>query len=72
LTLADTLGPLTQSGAKTPTICHGQSYDVYAAATDYPAYDSSYPQNLSELPLIKGPNGQADVSTSDKLGGQYP
>ncbi|MFY9630716.1 MAG: hypothetical protein WAJ94_03815 [Candidatus Cybelea sp.] len=72
LTLADTLGPLTQSGAKTPTICHGQSYDVYAAATDYPAYESSYPQNLSELPLIKGPNGQADVSTSDKLGGQYP
>ncbi len=35
-------------------------------------YESSYPQNLSELPLIKGPNGQADVSTSDKLFGLYP
>jgi hypothetical protein len=72
LTLPDELGPLTQSGEKTPTICHGESYYVYAAVTDYPAYESSYPQNLSELPLIKGPNGQADVSTSDKLFGLYP
>jgi len=71
LTLADNLGPLTQSGKQTPTICKGESYDVYAAALDYPAYEASYPENLSQLPLIKGPNGQADVSTSDKLSGLY-
>jgi hypothetical protein len=72
LALADNLGPLTQSGKKTPTICDGESYDIYAAATDYPAYEASYPNNLAQLPLIKGPNGQADVSTSDKLFGLYP
>jgi hypothetical protein len=72
LTLADNLGPLTQSGKKTPTICDGESYDIYAAAMDYPAYEASYPENLSQLPLIKGPNGQADVSTSDKLFDTYP
>jgi hypothetical protein len=72
LALADNLGPLTQSGKKTPTICDGESYDIYAVATDYPAYEASYPNNLSQLPLIKGPNGQADVSTSDKLFGLYP
>jgi hypothetical protein len=72
LTLADDLGPLTQSGKQTPTICHGEGYDVYAAAMDYPAYEASYPHNLSQLPLIEGPKGQADVSTSDKLLGLYP
>jgi hypothetical protein len=72
LVLADDLGPLTQSGKKTSTICPGESYDIYAAAADYPAYEASYPQNLSQLPLIEGPNGQANVSTSDKLSGLYP
>jgi hypothetical protein len=72
LRLADDLGPLTQSGKTTPTICPGQNYQVYAAATDYPAYEASYPNNLSQLPVIKGPNGQADVSTSDLLKGVYP
>ncbi|HLY03654.1 MAG TPA: hypothetical protein VKR56_14305 [Candidatus Cybelea sp.] len=72
LVLADNLGLLTQSGQKTPTFCHRESYDMYAAAMDYPAYEASYPENLSQLPLIKGPNGQADVSTSDKLFGLYP
>lgn len=72
LALADNLGPLTQSGQKTPTICHGQTYYAYAAATNYPAYESSYPQNLSQLPVIKGPNGQADVSTSASIQGTYP
>ncbi len=72
LTLADDLGPLTQSGKATPTICPGQNYDVYAVAADYPAYEASYPNNLSQLPPIKGPNGQADVSTSDFLRAVYP
>jgi hypothetical protein len=72
LTLADNLGPLTQSGKETPTICKGESYSIYAAAVDYPAYEASYPENLSQLPLIKGPNGQADVSTTEKLFDTYP
>lgn len=72
ITLPDNLGPLTQSGKPSPTICEGESYEIYAAAMDYPAYEASYPNNLSQLPLIKGPNGQADVSTSDKLFGTYP
>jgi hypothetical protein len=72
LTLEDELGPLTQSGQKTPSICPKGLYQIYAAATDYPAYEASYPKNLVQLPLIKGPGGQADVSTSDLLTGTYP
>ena len=72
LVLADNLGLLTQSGQKTPSFCHGESYNIYAAAMDYPAYEASYPKDLSQLPLIKGPNGQADVSTSVTLFGLYP
>jgi hypothetical protein len=72
LVLGDELGPVTQSGQKTPSICPGGSYQIYAAGTNYPAYEASYPNNLAQLPTIKGPNGQADVSTSDLLNGSYP
>ena len=72
LALADDLGPLTQSGQKTATICPKQSYQIFAAGTDYPAYEASYPENLSQFPLIKAPNGQADVTTSDALRSEYP
>lgn len=72
LTLADDLGPLTQSGKKTPTICSKGTYEVYAAGADYPAYEASYPENLSQLPVIRGPSGQADVTTSDLLTAAYP
>jgi hypothetical protein len=72
LFLADDLGPLTQSGSKTPSICPQGSYQTYAAGVDYPAYESSYPVSLSQLPHIKSPNGQADVTTSDILTGTYP
>jgi hypothetical protein len=72
LKLADDLGPLTQSGQKTQTICPEQSYDVYAVGADWPVYEASYPGNLSQLPVIKGPNGQADVTTSDVFSGMYP
>jgi hypothetical protein len=72
LVLADTLGPLTQSGQKTATICSKQSYQIFAAGTDYPAYEASYPENLEQFPLIKAPNGQADVTTSDALRSEYP
>jgi hypothetical protein len=70
--LADDLGPLTESGQKTPTICPRQGYQVYAAGTDYPAYEASYPSNLAQLPPITAPDGQADVTTSDSLSETYP
>ncbi|MGA8574975.1 MAG: hypothetical protein WB609_04710 [Candidatus Cybelea sp.] len=72
LALPDEIGPLTQSGQKSVTICPQQTYQIYAAGVDYPAYEASYPNNLSQLPLIKGPNGQADVTTSDLLTAAYP
>ncbi len=72
LVLPDNLGPQTQSGRSTPSICPRGTYQVYAVGTDYPAYESSYPKNLQQLPLIKGSSGQADVTTSDLLTGAYP
>ena len=72
LKLAPMLGPLTGSGVATNTICKGESYQVYAAGTDYPAYESAYPQNLSVVPRIRASNGQADVTTSGLLTGSYP
>ncbi|HTU83420.1 MAG TPA: hypothetical protein VMF61_14910 [Candidatus Acidoferrales bacterium] len=72
LTLADDLGPVTDSGAATGTICPTQAYHVYAAGVDYPAYEASYPNNLNETPNIAGPGGQSDVTTSGLLNGTYP
>ena len=40
LTLADNLGPLTQSGKATPTICNGESYDIYAVGDGLPGLRS--------------------------------
>ncbi len=72
LTLPDDIGPQTSTGQPSATICPEGSYQVYAAGTDYPAYEASYPQNLAQLPRIRGSNGQADVTTSDILNGTYP
>jgi len=72
LVLADNLGPLTGSGQKTPSICPSGSYEVYAVGADWPVYESSYPANLSQLPSISGPSGQADITTSDILSATYP
>ncbi|HZV77005.1 MAG TPA: hypothetical protein VFF63_04480 [Candidatus Babeliales bacterium] len=72
LNLPDDIGPLTQSGQKTPTICPAGTYYVYAVGTDWPAYESSYPSNLSQLPRITGSNGQADVTTSASVSATYP
>ena len=71
-TLPDSLGPETESGKPTATICPRGTYQLYAVATNYPAFESSYPANLSQLPRITGSNGQADVTTSDLLTGTYP
>lgn len=72
LKLDDALGPAYGSTASTQTICPQASYQIYAAGFDYPAYESSYPSNLAELPVIRALNGQADVTTSDVLNGAYP
>ena len=31
------------------------TYQIYAVGADYPAYEASYPKNLSQLPLIQRP-----------------
>jgi hypothetical protein len=72
LSLPDAIGPKTSSGEPTATICPSGSYQIYAVGTDYPAYESSYPNDLSQSPAIQGPSGQADVTTSDTLAGAYP
>jgi hypothetical protein len=72
LTLPDNIGPKTQSNQPSATICPGGSYRIYAVGADYPVYEASYPKNLSQLPVIRGGNGQADVTTSDILNGDYP
>jgi hypothetical protein len=72
LALPDDIGPITDSGKKTPTLCPESTFEVYAVGTNWPTYESSYPNNLSQLPLIKGPNGQADITTSDVQTTPYP
>ncbi|MBV8489810.1 MAG: hypothetical protein JO199_04695, partial [Candidatus Eremiobacteraeota bacterium] len=72
LPLPDNIGPRTSSNQPSASLCPQSTYQVYAAATDYPAYEAAYPQNLSQLPHIRGSNGQADVTTSDTLNGVYP
>jgi hypothetical protein len=72
LLLPDNIGPKTGTGHSTQTICPKGRYQIYAVGTDYPAYEASYPNNLAQLPSIKGPSGQADVTTSDLLNGSYP
>ncbi|MGA9944583.1 MAG: hypothetical protein WBP75_06040 [Candidatus Cybelea sp.] len=71
LSLADDLGPLTQSGQKSATLCPEGSYSIYAVGADWPVYESSYPNNLAQVPPITGPRGQADVTTSDVRTGTY-
>ncbi|MGA8098154.1 MAG: hypothetical protein WB810_05775, partial [Candidatus Cybelea sp.] len=59
------------SGEKSATLCPQGSYSIYAVGADWPVYESSYPNNLAQLPLITGPRGQADVTTSDVRTGTY-
>ena len=70
--LPDNIGPQTSTGQPSASICPEGAYQIYAAGTDYPAYEASYPVNLSQLPRIRASNGQADVTTSDILNGTYP
>ena len=72
LKVPDMLGQVTQSGQPTQTICNKGTYQLYAVAADYPAFEASYPSNLNPTPHITSKNGQADVSTSDIFTGAYP
>jgi hypothetical protein len=72
LKLPDNLGPMNQDGNPSPTLCSKGGYQMYAVGADWPMYESSYPKNLTQVPPITGPRGQADVTTSDILNGSYP
>jgi hypothetical protein len=69
------LGPPDSTGTPTATFCAPEvqqgstsSYNglatAYAVGFDYPAYESSYPFNVSQTPQITNAAGQADVTTS--------
>jgi hypothetical protein len=42
----------------------GGGYKAYAAGFDYPAFESLYPQNFSQTPVLLGSAGQTDISIS--------
>ncbi len=71
LTFAANLGPPNNAGQPVPTFC--QSVDggvdavAFAVGFDYPAYESSYPFDLTQTPKITngdGHSGQADITTT--------
>lgn len=47
------------------------SYRVYAVSYDYPAFEASLPISTSASPVIKGANGQADITSSAAATGTY-
>jgi hypothetical protein len=84
VSLPDNLGPVAV-GSSTQSICTaadstgynathgttgGDAYWVYAVGFDYPVFTSAYPQNTSQMPVISGANGQADVTSSWFVAGQ--
>lgn len=72
ISLPDNLGPLV-NGQATPTMCSQKAtYTAQAIGFDYPAYEASYPNNLSQTPTITGANGQADLTISAVAKGTYP
>jgi hypothetical protein len=69
IVFAANLGPPNNAGNPTPTFCSDSlgAATAYAIGFDYPAYESSYPFNVSPAPAITngdGHTGQADVTTS--------
>lgn len=61
--------PLANSSTPTATVPPGSSYTVSCVGFDYDALGASYPRNTSQRPSIAGPNGQADITTSDVFNG---
>lgn len=69
------LGPCSGAGCQngsgaTPTLTTGDSYFLAAISFDYPAFESSPPNNSSQSPVISGAGGQADVTLSP-IGGPF-
>jgi hypothetical protein len=67
------LGPPNAGGTPTSTFCASTdsptpNATAYAVGFDYPAYESSYPFNVAQMPTIVNANGQADVTTSAPFG----
>jgi hypothetical protein len=85
LTVPPNLGPTNGSGS-TPTICSalqnqqatgnpnatGDTYSVYAAGFDYPAFGAAYPFNQQQTPSFIGANGQVDVTLTQPVSFVYP
>ena len=85
LTLPPDLGPTNGAGT-TPTICSsaqnqqatgnpnapGDTFAVYAAGFDYPAFGAAYPFNLQQKPSFAGADGQVDVTLTQPVNFQYP
>jgi len=80
-TLPDFLGPCSGTMGvgcqndptkRTPSIATGDSYLVYAASYDYPAFESSPPLSTAQTPPITGAANQSDVSLSPTTGNTYP
>jgi hypothetical protein len=85
LTVPPNLGPTDGSGS-TPTICSalqnqqatgnpnapGDTYTVFVAGFDYPAYGAAYPFNQQQTPAFTGPGGQVDVTLTQPVNFVYP
>jgi hypothetical protein len=69
LSLPDFITPIADSG-QYQSLCPSaklgltQVATAYAVGFDYPAFESLYPQNLSEAPAIVGAAGQPDITLS--------
>ncbi|HXW50748.1 MAG TPA: hypothetical protein VEJ41_02055 [Candidatus Acidoferrales bacterium] len=69
-TLADVAAaqPYEPPGTVLPTTGF---YGLTAVGFDYPAFEASYPQNMSIAPVIQNATGTADVTTSNPFSGAY-
>ncbi|HKW45617.1 MAG TPA: hypothetical protein VJN22_08160 [Candidatus Eremiobacteraceae bacterium] len=75
-TLPDNLGACIGQGCQNgpnaaQSLASGDGYIVYAIAYDYPAFEASPPGSTSQVPVIAGAGGQADISISPVLSATY-
>jgi len=74
--LPDKLGACIGQGCQngpnaTQSLASGDAYTVYAIAYDYPAFEASPPGSTSQVPVIAGAGGQADISMSPVFSATY-
>jgi len=81
VTVPDDIGAAPPGEVQPHTFCtsaenggaSGDGWLVYGFATDYPLFNSAFPQsNGRAAPAIVGVNGQSDVTTSDASSGNVP